>query len=640
MNSGNHGNRQDPEAQDALPELRGKEIELLRDTAIAVTSELNLDKVFQLITERARFLIQAETVLVPILDEACNQYTYRAGSGLNADEIVGESLPIDFGVCGWVWKHKKAWWRGILNELSESERNQWEKEAGTLILVPLNGKQHFLGGIAGINKVGGGDFTRRDLVLLEVFAAQAAIAIENAMAFEELEDARKLAEGLQDELQKLNRELKHTNQQLEHMALYDQLTELPNSSLLKDRLEQALLTAQRYDHPFSLLLLDLDHFKEVNDAYGHEAGDELLKQVAARINNVLRDTETAARLGGDEFAVILPQAAEEEARKVAQKIIKSLEPVFKLDKRDISISASAGIATYPMHGEDASLLLRHADIAMYSAKRLRLGVSLYNEQDDQRIDGTLALIGDIRRALSKQEFELHYQPQIDLVSGRIIGVEALSRWHHPKQGFVRPDTFIHMLEDTGLIHAFTNWVMETAFKQCAQWRARGYDLTMSINVSVLNLLEHQFIDKTYELMSRYKVEDRIIFEITENVFLSDYQHVDGIMRQLRDMGIHMSIDDFGTGHSSLSRLRRLPVSEVKIDKSFVFDMDLDSDNAIIVQSIIELGKNLGLKVVAEGVETEAVQDRLTALGCEVVQGFHIAKPMPLDAVEKFIKANT
>lgn len=617
--------------------LRDQEIQLLRETAIAISGELDLEKTFSTIAEHARQLLHAETLLIPILDEDCARYTYRAGSGLHAAEVVGESLPLECGVCGWVWKHKKAWWRGVLDELSASERNQWEKEAGTLIMVPLVGKQHFLGGIAGINKTGGREFSERDLYLLEVFAAQATIAIENAMAFEQLSRAQAESELLQEQLQQLNKDLIQANRELENLALYDQLTQLPNGSLFRDRLRQNMSQAKKRATPVSLLLIDLDHFKEINDTHGHEVGDELIQQVGARLTTVMKSSETLARLGGDEFAMVINHSDETAVRYSARKILKSLEPAFVIEGREFIISASLGIACFPQHGENVSMLMRHADAAMYRAKRTKSRFCVFDTKEDQAADDNVLHTGDVRQAFEQQAFELYYQPQIDLVTRRITGVEALSRWNHPQRGFIRPDIFISLLEQAGLMHQFTHWVMQTAFWQCTQWRRQGYRLDISLNVTVQDLLDPEFLDRIDDLLQQYDVADQITLELTENLFLSDYQRVEKIMHALRERKFSMSIDDFGTGHSSLSRLKRLPVSEIKIDRSFVSQMDTDEDDAVIVQSTIELAHNLGLTVVAEGVENQQVLHRLARLRCDMAQGFHIGKPMPAAELAAVLK---
>lgn len=377
-------------------ELRDREIEvsLLKETADAISGELDQQKVFQLAVERARNLIMAETVLLPILDVNGTEYTYRAGCGKNADEIVGQSLPLDLGVCGWVWRHKRPWWHGVLAELDEAERNKWEKEAGSIILVPLVGKRNFLGGLAGINKIGGEDFTKRDLDLLSLFANQVSFAIENAALFDQLNKTKEEAEAYQREMQALNTELERRVAQrtsaladavkeLEHLALHDMLTDLPNRSLVEDRLQQSIHIARREKKVLSFLMVDLDRFKEVNDRYGHDAGDSLLKQVAMRLRRVLRQSDTAGRLGGDEFALVLPSTDTAGAAKVAEKLLKVMEPPFKVGDRTLSSACSIGIAVYPEHGVEVAALCKSAEAAAYAAKRGKKGYSVYRPEDDK-----------------------------------------------------------------------------------------------------------------------------------------------------------------------------------------------------------------------------------------------------------------
>ena len=372
-------------------ELHDREIEisLLKETAEKLASELDLEKVFQLAVERARKLIMAETVLLPLLNENGTHYTYRAGRGKNAEEIVGETLPLEFGICGWVWRHKRAWWHGALGELEAAERNQWEQEATSVILVPLFGKRQFLGGLAGINKIGGGDFTRRDLDLLTHFSHQVSFAIENAALFEQLNKAKMQAEEYQHELQLLNAELERRVAQrtsaladavkeLEHLALHDLLTDLPNRSLVEDRLQQGILIARREKKLLSIIMIDLIQFKNVNDKHGHDVGDQLLRQVALRLRKVLRESDTAGRLGGDQFALVLPSTDAAGAVKVAEKLLKVMEPAFRVGDKTISVISSLGIAVYPEHGEDVATLCHSADAAKREAKNSKTGYCVHS----------------------------------------------------------------------------------------------------------------------------------------------------------------------------------------------------------------------------------------------------------------------
>ena len=618
--------------------LREREIELLKETVSAINSQLDLGTVFDLVAERARELINAETLLIPVLDTDCQHYTYRAGSGSNAAEIVGESLPLDYGVCGWVWRHKRPWWRGVLDELDPVERNRWETEVGTLILVPMIGKSHFLGGLAGVNKIGGGDFTQQDLNLLALFAGQVSIAIENAIAFEELGQAKRSAEVYQTELRQLNNELTAINRELNHLALYDQLTQLPNRSLLQDRLQQALFAAQREAGKVAVLIIDLDHFKEVNETLGHNVGDQLLVQVAERFSGQLRQTDTVGRLGGDEFAVVVPDADADLASHIAGNLLAVLEPDFDIDGIRFSVAASVGIALYPAHGLDTGTLMKHADIAMYTAKRTRFGYTVYDAAEAVAPPERLSLVGDLRQALVNHEFKLYFQPKVDLRAGEICGVEALARWPHAERGLVPPDQFIPILEQTGLIRPFTLWAIEHSLQQCARWRESGIYLTVAVNISIHSLLDPQFPAQVLTLLQRFPDSPScLVLEITESVFLGEHIKVGSVLNELRDHGISFSIDDFGTGHSSLSRLKKLPVSELKIDRSFVMDMETDRDDAIIVRSTIDLAHNLGLAVIAEGVESESTLNMLREMGCDLAQGYCISRPLPVDDFNRYLQ---
>lgn len=618
---------------------REYEISLLRETALAIGSELDIDTVFRIIAQRARELLDAETLLIPILNEDATEYTYRAGAGVNAEEIVGESLPLEFGVCGWVWRHRKPWWRGMLGELSPEERNRWEKEAGTLILVPLIGRQQFLGGIAGINKRGGGEFTERDLHILELFAGQVAIAIENAMAMDRLERAMNTAESYQAELQALNQRLNAVNQELEQLTLYDQLTGLPNRSLFRDRLQRAIRLAQKDNTPLAVMIFDLDRFQEVNDALGHEEGDLLLKQVAGRLADALSPEDTVSRMSADEFAVLVSHCDRRHAIEVARALQAALDRPFTLSSQPINCTATAGIAIYPHDGDEASALLKHADTAMAAAKRARQPMQLYEQALERRTTGRLAMTQDLKNALDTYQFELYYQPKIELATGTLVAVEALSRWVHPERGQVPVDMFISALQQTGLISPFTDRVIDTALAQRRRWLERGWDIRVAVNMPITVILERDFGDRLGGLLEKHGSENGLLFEITENIFLSDYDRLIELLADLQRFGVRFSIDDFGTGHSSLSRLRQLPVDEIKIDRSFIKEMLTNNDDEVIVKSIIDLAHNLGIEVCAEGVESAEVMQHLYRWRCDLVQGFHISKARPAEKLGAFIAAS-
>ena len=616
---------------------RETEIELLKETISEIGSQLDLDAVFQIVARRARELIQAETLLIPIVDESGQDYTYRGGDGKNAREIIGESLPLDFGICGWVWRHKRAWWRGVLEELSDEERNRWEKEAGSVILVPLQGRRQFLGGIAGINKLGNVEFDRRDLNLLSIFASSVAIIIENAMAFKKLEQSRQTMEEYQRQLEILNRQLTESSRELENLSLYDPVTGLPNRSLFRDRLSQYISIARDNRLNISVLLIDLNHFKEINDTLGHENGDLLLKLIAQRFSDSLFSDETFSRLGGDEFMLILPRQNSRNAIKRARKFLKLLEQPFEINGNQITISAGIGAAVYPDHGDDVSTLMRHADNAMYNAKKNKLGVFLYNPDEDLSSIGQLTMITDLRRALDEQQFELYFQPKVNFSDGRISSAEILGRWNHAEKGFVPPNIFINGLEQTGLIDTYTEWVIQMALQQLQLWKDGGYDLKLAINISTQTLAHRRFIDFLQKTIGDSRMGDSLIFEITESLFLSEFKQLSATLSTIRELGITLSIDDFGTGYSSLTRLKRLPVSELKIDRSFVMDMIRNNDDSVIVTSTIDLAHNLGLSVVAEGVETEQAYDRLKQMGCDIAQGYYFSRPVPIGPFEALLK---
>lgn len=616
-------------------EEKEADIDLLQQTFTEIGSVLDLDKVFEIVSVRARELINAETLVIPLLDDGLETYTYRGGAGKDASEIVGESLPINYGVCGWVWEHKKPWWKGMYDELEESERGLWNDDPGSIILVPLQGRKNFLGGIAGIGKIGGGEFTKRDLNLLQLFASIVSIAIENAMAVKGMEESKKLNLDYQQRLENMNKRLTESGRELEYLSLYDALTKLPNRTLFHDRLSQNINQANITEGCVGLLLIDLDQFKKINEAFGHEKGDQLLKMAAQRLKEGMQPTETLARLGGDEFVIILPGHDQESAWQRARSIKQLLADEFKIDNTSIVINASIGVALSPWHGNDPGMILRHADTAMYTAKSSNIGICVYEDGMDDTSPNHLTMAADVRRALELKQFELHYQPKVSLVSNKVVSAEALGRWTSKRWGVVPPAMFIELLGQIGLMNEYTYWAIGEALGQARRWSDDGV-FRVAVNISPHTLMHPEFVRELQSLVRNKDNGQHLIFEITENLFLSEHDRLDEVLQYIRSMGISLSIDDYGTGYSSLSRLTKLPVAELKIDQSFIREMMHHPDDKAIVRSTIDLAHNLGLTVVAEGVERQEEYELLEDLGCDVAQGYLISKPLPLDDFDKYL----
>jgi diguanylate cyclase (GGDEF)-like protein/PAS domain S-box-containing protein len=423
-------------------------------------------------------------------------------------------------------------------------------------------------------------------------------------------------------------ERKRAEAALAHQALHDGLTGLPNRVLLLDRLQHALAAAQRDGTSLGLLLMDLNRFKEVNDALGHHAGDLLLQQVGTRLRGALRPADTIARLGGDEFAIILP--ATDEAGVVA--MVKSLQirlhAPFSVEGQPVAMAASIGMALSPEHGLEGDTLMRHADVAMYLAKRTEAGYSMYEAEQDRNSTERLSLIGELRRAIDEGELVLYYQPKFDLHNGQLAGVEALVRWEHPLRGLMAPDQFVPIAEQAGLIEPLTRWVLRSALIQASAWRRIGLDVPVAVNLSMRSLYDDQLPDKIDELLRAARTPARLlVIEITESTLMIDPPRTRAILQRLRGMGIKIAIDDFGTGHSSLAYLKRLPADQVKIDRSFVKDIVTDQTDRLIVRATVALAHGLGLRVVAEGVQDEPTRLELAKLGCDEAQGYYLARPM-------------
>ena len=430
-----------------------------------------------------------------------------------------------------------------------------------------------------------------------------------------------------------------------HQAMHDELTGLPNRACFFDRTDQALRQAARDGTCTAVLLFDLNRFKEINDTLGHKYGDRVLREVGPRIHRGLRDGDTLARLGGDEFCVLLPRIEGlGAALQVAERIISLLEEPFDIEGMTMDVAASCGIAIAPKDGDSADLLLQRSDVAMYVAKDTHEDIVIYDDVLNINTRERLALLGELRTAIAKEQFVLHYQPKVALDSGRIEGVEALIRWQHPVMGLVPPIEFISLAEHTGLIKPLTTWVLDAALRQLRCWRDEAEhsalrDLSMAVNLSARSLLDDNFPAEVVAALDRWQVPaGRLELEITETTIMADPSRAHRILAELAAAGVKLSIDDFGTGYSSLAYLKNLPVNQLKIDRSFVMHMRQDLNDAVIVRSVIDLGHNLGLRTVAEGIEDARTRDELTNLGCDSGQGYLLARPMPSREIGDWIRA--
>jgi diguanylate cyclase (GGDEF)-like protein len=433
---------------------------------------------------------------------------------------------------------------------------------------------------------------------------------------------------------------KQRAEDMERMATTDELTGLPNRESFRDRLQAEIDAVERPEDTFAVMLMDLDRFKEVNDTLGHHYGDQLLKQLGPRLAECVGPKGVVARLGGDEFAVLSGKTAEQESYiELANLLLEVMQEPLVVDEMSLEVGASIGIARFPDDGDDANQLLKCADIAMYAAKASQTGITVFTPEHDRHSLRRLNVVSDVRRAIEHTEMVVHYQPQIGLGDMHVQGAEALVRWQNPELGLLPPSAFISAVEQTGLIGPLTRHVLDRAIEQAATWWHSGRNLSVAVNLSVRNLLDRDLPTDVKHMLGTYELPPEALqLELTESMIMSDPDRALATLIRLNRLGVRISVDDFGTGYSSLQNLKRLPIDELKIDRSFVTQMLSDENDLIIVRSTINLGHDLGLRVIAEGVEDKATLDRLSTLGCDLAQGYYVSRPMSADSFENWLEA--
>lgn len=436
----------------------------------------------------------------------------------------------------------------------------------------------------------------------------------------------------------MQRGIAEREESIRHAASHDALTDLPNRAVVDDRLEHAMARARRFGQPFSALMVDLNRFKEINDTLGHTIGDAVLVGVAQRLRELVREVDTVARLGGDEFLLLLDDCSADQARAFVHRIQDQLTAPLSIDNVTINVSMSMGLAVFPEDAEDGASLLRRADIAMYAAKEQQVPLRLYEKGQDEAHLQKLALVNDLVEAVANDALILNYQPKVRPDDHEIAYVEALVRWTHPERGVIFPDQFIELAEESGNIGLLTDWVLNESVRQMREWQDRNLKVDVAVNLSALDLLDEDLPARVADILKRHGMPaSRLNLEVTESAVMTDAGRAVSTLKSLRDIGVTLSIDDFGTGHSSLAQLKQLPVQVLKIDKSFVMSMANNHDDEVIVRSTIELAHNMGLKVVAEGVDNERSRDLLIEFGCEYLQGYFYAKPLTSTDYEQWLQ---
>ncbi|MBZ0096635.1 MAG: EAL domain-containing protein [Sulfuricella sp.] len=726
---------------------RDQQIALFKEVVAAVRERLDLETIFRMVAAFAQGLIKAETVLIPVLDENCSTYTYRAGCGLHAEEIVGESLDLSMGICGWVWKHQRPWWRGVLEELSTEERNQWEKEVGSVILVPLVGSNHFLGGIAGINKIGDGDFDQRDLDLLTLLASQIATAIDNNNLIVQLENANQalfsekekvqvtlssigdavITTDIQGRIEYLNpvaeqlfamqlgearskqlaelgtllfedsrqpanelvahclreerlspsfrtlilvgsdgreiyiepnaapirghdgqvfgialvfRDVSQTReltQQLSYQSTHDALTGLFNRHEFEYQVKQAIRDAQVSGREHSLLHMDVDQFKVINDTCGHVAGDELLKRYTAQLSELLRQGDVLARAGGDEFGLLLENCSVQQALHIAGKIQEMTQHFrFVWGGNTFSIGISIGLIGIDRESESVMYVMGRVDAACHMAKEVGRNNIYVHDEEDQALHarhGEMQWTPRITKALEEQRMVLYCQSiaRCDALADLNSHYEILIRMLDESGNLILPGSFLPAAERYNLIATIDRWVISAYFSWLAEHPAHLKALEFgSVNLSGRSLGDNGCLIHIENQLREFAIPaEKICFEITETEAIGNLTKAQYFIERLKSHGCSFALDDFGSGLSSYAYLKNLPVDFLKIDGVFVKDMASDPANHAMVESINHIGHVMGRKTIAEFVENQEIVKILGELGVDYMQGYGIAKPRPL-----------
>ena len=581
-----------------------------------ISSRAPLQDVLNAITSGASELLGDQVVALRLIDESDPRFMTTLSSTGIEDELDGAArhLPVGAGVGGraiaedrlCVVEDYQGWGAAIEGFVDSGVR--------TAMGAPVHVEGPPVGCLVVASHRPGRRYSAAEREVLVAFAEHAGLALNDARTVDAMNSALTVAT---------------------HQAMHDELTGLPNRACFFDRTDQALRQAARDGSLTAVLLFDLDRFKEINDTLGHKYGDRVLSEIGPRIRSGLRDGDTLARLGGDEFCVLLPRVQGlGTALHVAERIIDLLQEPFEIDGMNLAVDASCGISVAPADGDSADQLLQRADVAMYVAKDSHADVVVYDDDLNVNTPARLSLLGELRTAIAHDQLVLHYQPTADLGSGRVEGVEALIRWDHPVLGLLPPDRFIPLAEHTGLIKPLTTWVLDTALSQLRRWQDTQEwpfptAFAMAVNVSTRSLLDDTFPSEVLAALDRWGVPAHLLeLEITESAIMADPARAHRLLTELAAVGVKLAIDDFGTGYSSLAYLKNLPVDKLKIDRSFVLHMHQDPNDAIIVRSVIDLGHNLGLKTVAEGIEDCDTWQHLASLGCDGAQGYYLARPMP------------